>query len=236
MAIVYKTTNLVNGKIYVGVDSNNDPKYLGSGKLLKKAISKYGSTNFSKETLKEFLTSEEAFLYETYLIDKLGAINSKNYYNIKSGGKGGHNNHDYSGENNPMYGKSMRELLISKYGEEEGLCRMNEMRRKGAESTRGQKRIFTEEHCKSISDSRVIFFSRISEEEKKELNSKISTGMKGSNLKRSDEYKEKMSISLKSKSDKIHRKEECKYCGMITNVSNIARWHDEKCKNNPRNP
>lgn len=29
--IIYKTTNLLNEKIYIGQDSNNDPKYLGSG-------------------------------------------------------------------------------------------------------------------------------------------------------------------------------------------------------------
>lgn len=208
MAIVYKTTNLINNKIYIGVDSNNDSRYLGSGKLLRKAIFKYGK----------------------YLIDQLDAINSKNYYNIKPGGKGGHNNHDYSGENNPMYGKSMKEILVNKYGEEEGLYRMKETRRKGAEACKGQKRNFTEDHCKSMSDSRLNFFSRITEEEKKELNDKISIGLRKANLKRSDEYKQKMSISLKNKSDQIHRKSECKYCGIVTNISNIVRWHNEKCK------
>jgi len=235
MAVVYKTTNLINGKFYIGVDSNNDPKYLGSGKLLKKAISKYGTHNFLKEIIREFTTSHEAFLYEASLIEELDAINSKDYYNIKPGGRGGHNNYDYSGKNNPMYGKSMKDILVNKYGEDEGLYRMREMRRKGAESTKGQKRNFTEEHCKSMSDSRMNFFSRISEEEKKELNNKISIGLKKSNIKRSNEYKEKMSLSLKRKSDQIHRIETCKYCGKSMNVSNLYRWHDEKCKNNPNN-
>jgi hypothetical protein len=185
--------------------------------------------------LKEFSNPEEAFLYEADLINELDAINSKDYYNIKPGGKGGHNNYDYSGENNPMYGKSMKEILIRKYGEEEGLFRMKEIRRKGAESTRGQKRNFTEDHCKSMSNSRLKFFSRITDEEKKELNDKISSGMRKANLKRSDGYKEKMSLSLKNKSDQIHRSETCKYCGKSMNVSNLYRWHDEKCKNNPNN-
>ena len=36
--IVYKTTNLINGKIYVGKDSNDNPNYLGSGQIIKSAI------------------------------------------------------------------------------------------------------------------------------------------------------------------------------------------------------
>jgi hypothetical protein len=33
--IIYKTTNLVNGKYYVGKDEKNNPEYLGSGKILE---------------------------------------------------------------------------------------------------------------------------------------------------------------------------------------------------------
>jgi hypothetical protein len=42
---IYKTTNLINGKIYIGKRSHKNPekdKYLGSGNVLKQAISKYG--------------------------------------------------------------------------------------------------------------------------------------------------------------------------------------------------
>ena len=49
--IIYKTTNLINGKIYVGSDISNIPSYLGSGKILKCAIKKYGKDNFQKEIL-----------------------------------------------------------------------------------------------------------------------------------------------------------------------------------------
>ena len=49
--VIYKTTNLINGKIYIGQDSKNNPKYLGSGVIFLKAIKKYGKENFVKETL-----------------------------------------------------------------------------------------------------------------------------------------------------------------------------------------
>ena len=42
---VYLTTNLVNGKMYVGKKANKyfRPMYLGSGTVLAKAIKKYGN-------------------------------------------------------------------------------------------------------------------------------------------------------------------------------------------------
>jgi hypothetical protein len=49
--IIYKTTNLTNGKIYVGKDRNNDPNYLGSGTLILRAIKKHGRKNFKKQLL-----------------------------------------------------------------------------------------------------------------------------------------------------------------------------------------
>lgn len=37
---IYKTTNILNNKIYIGKHSSNtyDPTYFGSGKILKQAI------------------------------------------------------------------------------------------------------------------------------------------------------------------------------------------------------
>jgi group I intron endonuclease len=84
--IIYKTTNLINNKIYVGQDSKNDPSYLGSGKIIKDAIKKYGESNFIKEILEECTTKEELDEREIYWINKLNSINSEIGYNLALGG------------------------------------------------------------------------------------------------------------------------------------------------------
>ena len=86
--IIYKTTNLVNGKFYVGKDVNKGPNYLGSGLLLNRAIEKYGRSNFVKEVLEE-CTKENINDREIYWIDKLDATNKEIGYNISIGGTGG---------------------------------------------------------------------------------------------------------------------------------------------------
>lgn len=58
---VYITTNLISGKKYIGKHStsNIDDGYLGSGILIKKAISSYGKENFKREILCMFDTAKE---------------------------------------------------------------------------------------------------------------------------------------------------------------------------------
>ena len=87
--IVYKTTNLVNNKIYIGKDERNDPKYLGSGLLIKRAIDKYGKENFKKEILEQCNNREELNEKEKYWIETLNSRDISIGYNITFGGDGG---------------------------------------------------------------------------------------------------------------------------------------------------
>lgn len=87
--IVYITTNIINGKKYIGKDVANRKYYLGSGKALRLAISKYGKENFIKEILAEVSTQEELMEMEKYYIDYYNACNSVLFYNIAQGGLGG---------------------------------------------------------------------------------------------------------------------------------------------------
>ena len=84
--IVYKTTNLLNSKIYVGKDCNNNPRYFGSGKLLLLAVKKYGRVNFKKETLEridiEHLKSQGA-MANTEILARLRKIDASIIKNLE---------------------------------------------------------------------------------------------------------------------------------------------------------
>lgn len=83
---VYRITNNINGKFYVGKHQtrNLDDGYMGSGKILKLAIQKYGIENFTKEILFVFGNEEEMNAKEKELVS-LG----EGSYNLCSGGQGG---------------------------------------------------------------------------------------------------------------------------------------------------
>lgn len=89
--IVYKTTNLVNGKIYVGVHSKPNDDYLGSGLAINRAIKKHGRENFKREILIGNLSEDEAFeIEELFVDDEFLSRGNNAVYNISCGGKGGH--------------------------------------------------------------------------------------------------------------------------------------------------
>lgn len=88
---IYITTNLINGKKYIGKRSKPefDKNYIGSGKLLKRAIKKYGKENFRCEIIKWCNTENELNLSEKYYIQKYDAQRNSMFYNISSGGDWG---------------------------------------------------------------------------------------------------------------------------------------------------
>lgn len=73
---VYKTTNKVNGKFYIGRHSTNnlDDGYLGSGKHLLLALKKYGKENFKRDILEFCEDFEHLKQMEEYWIDSTQAI------------------------------------------------------------------------------------------------------------------------------------------------------------------
>lgn len=88
--IIYKITNTINNKIYIGAHSTEDvnDSYMGSGKALKAAQRKYGIGNFVKEILHVFDSHDEMYEKEREIVN-LEFINRPDTYNIGIGGDGG---------------------------------------------------------------------------------------------------------------------------------------------------
>lgn len=108
---VYKVTNKLNGKFYIGAHSQKDNEdlyaYMGSGKLIIKVIRKYGKENFIKEILFSFDTPEEMFLKEAELITE-DLINSDNCYNLTFGGDGGFNIVSYNVQKEKVFRRNIK--------------------------------------------------------------------------------------------------------------------------------
>ena len=87
---IYKITNKINCKIYIGKHStdNLNDGYMGSGKILKQAIKKYGVENFTKEII-EFCDKEvDLNDLEKHYIDKYNSTDKSIGYNLTNGGDG----------------------------------------------------------------------------------------------------------------------------------------------------
>jgi group I intron endonuclease len=101
--VIYKITNMVNGKIYIGKtiqglknrisghrsDAN---RYNKSGKnknyLISRAISKYGFINFNVEAIDIAINQEWLNIREMYWIKYFNSTNKKIGYNVLPGGRG----------------------------------------------------------------------------------------------------------------------------------------------------
>jgi len=178
--VIYKTTNLINGKIYVGQDSKNNPKYLGSGKILKYALKKYGLENFKKEILEYCKTIDELNEREKYWIYELSSTNKDIGYNVGFGGQSGwmlglkHSEDtklNYSinrkgkliGKKNGMYGKkhsdeSKNKMSNPKFGQDNGMY--------GKKHSEETKKKMSD---KLIGDSNPFYGKKHSEETKQKM-------------------------------------------------------------------
>lgn len=86
--VIYRITNMINGKKYIGKHSTTDvyDGYFGSGIAIKQAINKYGIDNFKKEIICYCDNEEELKEMEKYHIKKEGTFSKG--YNLTLGGEG----------------------------------------------------------------------------------------------------------------------------------------------------
>lgn len=141
---LYQITNLVNGKIYIGVHqtSSMEDGYMGSGKVILKAYEKYGIDNFTKVVLETFDNSESMFAREKEVVTDEFLLR-EDTYNLRRGGFGGF---DY-------INKSGMPKMLGKKHSQETKDRLSEVlieRR-----TNGTAPKMTEEVRKNISEAKL---------------------------------------------------------------------------------
>lgn len=80
--IVYKWTNNLNGKWYIGSHRGTvEDRYTASGLEIKKAFKEYGLLNFTREILYEGTSFREK---ETEILTEVGAMQNPDSYNMKN--------------------------------------------------------------------------------------------------------------------------------------------------------
>lgn len=218
----YRITNLAEGKHYYGSRSSkiHPNKDLGKhyfSSSTNKAFrrdQKENPHNYKYKVVKLFSSREEAISFEIKLHKKFDVGINESFYN--------------------------KAIQTSVGFDTTGSKMSEEAKKKRSEALRGRKRPeFSEEHKRKMSEakkghkqseetkkkrSEALRGSKLSEETKK----KISKAKKGRKL--SKETKKKMSEALKG----IPKpRAKCKYCGIETSSTNIARWHNENCKHKP---
>jgi group I intron endonuclease len=88
--LIYKTTNLINEKFYIGMHStdNLNDGYVGSGKRLWYSINKHGKENFKLEIL-ELLPDRISLKEREKEIVNSDLIKEEKCMNLRIGGEGG---------------------------------------------------------------------------------------------------------------------------------------------------
>lgn len=149
---IYKITNLINGKTYIGQHKykNLYDSYMGSGKHLKRAQKKYGIENFRKEILYSNIRYKETVDdMERFAIAKERSI-GKAEYNIADGG-GGSKGAKHSDETKEKISASLKG---KNKGKKRGLF-SEETKRKMSEAHKGKKgKLHSEEIKRKISEAK----------------------------------------------------------------------------------
>ena len=228
---IYLTTNIVNGKIYVGKheiskDKKVNANYIGSGELFKRALKKYGKENFKRKILRLCYSLHELRIWEHVYIVKYKSYIRSIGYNIA---KGDVNTSEYNPAKAPEVRKKISESQLKYWKDNPKAKIILSKRRKGqkaseitkkklSESHKGIKR--TEEWISKLSESNSgskhwAYGKTFTEEHRSNLSKGIKGKMVGSKhplwgKKMSEETRKKMSEKQKTRWENIRKKKQQK--------------------------
>lgn len=227
MNIIYKLTNKITGKSYIGMTINfqkrmNNHKSLSNKdnpkQHIHRSIKKYGWDNFDKEIIrndiesKQMLEAAEIFYISFY----------DTYYNGYNMSKGGENNFGY------IYGKEHSEAV------KRGLNRVEENGKTVAQNSAAR----TVQYDRS--GEKNPFYGKTHTDEVRKRIAKNSEKLTG--LKKSAEHCKNISKSTKGKPKSEEHKQAlreaharqplktCPHCGKEGKGGNMTRYHFDNCK------
>lgn len=231
--LVYKTTNLINGKFYIGKHQTEDLNdgYMGSGNVLKRAIKKYGEDNFTTEILEVYDKKWKMELAERILV----VVDKEVSYNLKRGGNGGF---DYLNE--VYWTEEKRKEKQQKIREKNGPSIIEKM------SIEDRKKYGMRGAVALINrrNNDPIFAAYVSRKNQETQTKRLEKGIhhfQNSQLqsdlcKRGLKKQKELGLGFYNKEwQKLHSPSnvewECPHCGKIgKGLANKSRWHFDKCK------
>lgn len=209
---IYKTTNKINGKSYIGKHKTHDlnDEYLGSGIYLNRAINKYGRENFYKEILFVFDNEFDMNEKEKELINE-EITKDAQYYNVALGGYGGK---IVLYPEHPLYHKVCEKISYAAISRKENISDI-------AKQLHKQKKIG--------------MYGKKQTDKQKKIVSEIMKGKKKSIEQIKKQQQSLMKTFLnpnyvhpntgKKKPTKV-----CEYCNREIDKGNFSRYHGKKCK------
>jgi len=211
---IYKITNKINNKFYIGRAYDLEQrwikhqKYLGHGApYLHRAILKYGIENFKFEIIEE-CSLEELRDKEEFWIKKLNS--RKLGYNITKGGRGGGDYWFYrTEEENNLTRKKLSEINKGRIHSERTRKNMSEAHKGKPTWNKGKTNIYSEESLKIMSEKKKNNKNLLGKKHSEETKKKIGDKNRGKTHKVSGAARKKISEARKDKKLSKETKEKC---------------------------
>jgi hypothetical protein len=206
--IEQKSALPAEAKYYIGVRSCktliwDDHEYMGSSKYLTEEVKKLGKQSFNKIILKRFDNRLDANKYEIEMHEQFDVANNTLFFNkLKQKSTG------FScgaGELNPFYGRKHTD-----------------------EYKQRQSALLKTKDCRPKTTNLGKKFPAAGPKVSAAIKKRFELGLQKNPWSgdRSDSHKMNLSESLKTQT-----KYKCLYCDVVTIPGNLAKWHNDKCRN-----